>query len=82
MNRVPKSECPCCGKTIDRAAGLNCPDAPREGDVAVCIGCGAVNEFGPGLVLRLIPQKVLAGPDMADARKAQHIIRRRLGFPE
>lgn len=84
-HKVPPSECPACGKVNDRASGAlkgKCLDvAPSPGDLSVCIGCGAVVEFGPQLQLTLVPQDRLAAADMVNARALQSAMRQLLGLP-
>lgn len=40
--------CPECGRPIECASDLEGGAKPVIGDVVVCFGCGAVNEFGIG----------------------------------
>lgn len=45
---VAKSACTECGYVVDAVTG---PAIPREGDVSVCLNCGEIHLFGPGLSL-------------------------------
>lgn len=80
-NRVPPGECPVCGKYLDGTAGYNTEAKPSPGDVTVCIGCGAINEFDYMLRLSPVPDALCQAPDMADARECQRVIREKLGLP-
>ena len=63
---VPLCTC-ACGATLDAASGR--PGAePSPGDLSICIECGNVSAFGPGL--RLLPVD-LEHLDMDPMQKAQ-----------
>lgn len=42
---VPTAKCPACGYRHDTATSLLHGTAPDEGDVSICINCGAANIF-------------------------------------
>ena len=49
-NEVPMSACPTCGHEMDRATGREGAH-PSPGDLAICIRCGAWNQFAANLGL-------------------------------
>lgn len=51
--RTPPSLCPCCGNLADACGTLPGPAeaAPADGDLTLCIECGALLRFGPVLQL-------------------------------
>lgn len=52
------SACLNCGRVNRQASGRG---TPKAGDLTVCIACGAVMQFGPGLELcGLSPEEVAA----------------------
>jgi hypothetical protein len=73
------TECPCCGKQNTATTGANTSEPPKPGDVIVCIGCGAINQFDKDMALELV--KDTSGPDFGDARKVQRAIRIMQGLP-
>jgi hypothetical protein len=77
--RFMASECPCCGYRNTATTGANCKGMPKPGDVAVCIDCGAINEFDKDLALVLV--KDTSAPDFEDARKVQRAVRIQRGLP-
>lgn len=71
--RTPVARCE-CGQALDRASH---PTArPREGDVSICIGCGALRRFNADLTLRAAGLAELGESEQADARA----VLARLGF--
>jgi hypothetical protein len=54
-HRPPPRLCPWCGELLDTAAGIDADQAPVVGDISVCIKCGGVCLFGPGLALECCP---------------------------
>ncbi len=74
-------DCPACGAVHTHVSPFNCADAPRSGDVSVCIRCGSINEFDQAMQLRVVPALACAGSDMHDARVAQARVRKHLGLP-
>lgn len=69
-HKVPAQSCPGCGVELS-AASASHDASPTVGAVTVCIECGAVLEFGEGLLLRaLTPEQVDALPEyLRDAVK-------------
>ena len=66
--RLPYSKCPVC---LDAATGVSPtgdpdPGKPEKGDATVCIYCGSLLLFGPGLVLH--KATVAQMEDMAQAQ--------------
>jgi hypothetical protein len=62
---VRGSRCPSCSKLLDAASGVSDDSdrnemKPSEGDVTVCVYCGAVLRFRAGLKLELPTKKELA----------------------
>jgi hypothetical protein len=50
-----KAACNTCGYRIDSATGMNCDDAPNEGDISICLACGSIEvyvESPDGMVTR------------------------------
>lgn len=41
-------ECPRCGLRCDTTASMRLQAAPRDGDLSVCCGCGAVSRWADG----------------------------------
>jgi len=54
-HRVPEVSCPVCGKKLDSSSSLETSNAPREGDVTVCVYCAGVLTFDAGLRLQKVP---------------------------
>ncbi len=52
QDKAAESRCPSCNTVLDESSGISDAKAPREGDVSICIYCGAILVFGPKLVLR------------------------------
>ena len=53
--RIKPERCPNCGHTLDEAAEIRGGrKEPKEGDYSVCINCGVLLRFGPGLTLGLV----------------------------
>jgi len=78
---VKASECPACGHVCNMARGFNTAKPPRPGCLSVCVRCAAINEYGPDMQLRLVPDAKCSIPEMADARAAQRAIRKFRGLP-
>lgn len=70
MHEVPASTCPACGAATELATGILHHRAPNEGDVSVCIQCGALLVFDAQLVAVLAPPNVL---ERLDAEGRAHI---------
>ena len=45
MHSMMPSECPGCGYKVDAATGVSGKGEPAEGDVSICLNCGAINIF-------------------------------------
>ena len=41
-------KCPRCGLRCDTAASMRLQATPRDGDLSVCCGCGAVSRWADG----------------------------------
>jgi hypothetical protein len=51
-HRVPPSRCPDCDRVQDAAGDVyGHGEAPKPGDVTVCLDCAAVLQFGPRMEL-------------------------------
>lgn len=48
---VPKACCPECHAELDTATSARGDYTPAQGDVSVCVYCGALLQFDPSLVL-------------------------------
>lgn len=62
----PEQRCPHCLYRMDSATGMSGTGPPEEGDFSMCLNCGAVLAFGPGLLLRSLRSGELEGvpPDL------------------
>ena len=52
------SICPSCGKRNDAVTGMGHDEAPEEGSLIVCIGCGTLTTFrftDDGATLHMVP---------------------------
>lgn len=56
---TPASECPECGKKLDAATGVQADQAPRPGDVSICIYCRTWLRFTDDLTLRIMTKEDL-----------------------
>lgn len=58
---MPTSHCPSCGQELDGSTETaRIGDRPKPGDIAVCIYCAAVNQFGDDLMLEPVTGDKLA----------------------
>jgi hypothetical protein len=48
---IAASGCPCCGVSLDKAANVLNDDGPKENDISICVYCGSINKFGPGMII-------------------------------
>ncbi len=74
---IPTSLCPACGYAMDRASALEGDARPREGDLSVCFGCGAVLTFDASLRHKPVTTPELAAlqredPDTFGRLQAAH----------
>lgn len=51
-HHTPKCFCPKCGYKFDRASKVYGEGTPKPGDITLCLKCGHVMVFGPGMVVR------------------------------
>lgn len=56
-HQVEKQKCPTCGQENDRASCPYSDDAPRPGDVSVCIACQNLHVYTDSLTLRPVTEK-------------------------
>jgi hypothetical protein len=50
---IPRQGCWKCGYMMDKTTDArNAPEAPREGDVSICWGCGTLGIFTKDLTIR------------------------------
>jgi len=49
------TRCPACGYGCDSVSGLTSSDRPADGDVSVCLNCGAVSVFAAAAAGGLVP---------------------------
>lgn len=56
---IPATECPKCGKVMDRATGVGHDRRPKPGDLTICIGCAAVLIFQIDLGLKEVDEVYL-----------------------
>ena len=50
--RIPESACPSCGARLDAASGLDHDNAPKPGNVWICIQCAEIVIYDEQLGLR------------------------------
>lgn len=57
MFKIPESQCPKCNLSHVGAVQENGLGRlpPKPGDLAVCIRCGQINQFGEVMVLECVP---------------------------
>lgn len=58
---VPRSVCPACGASADRASGIDHDHKPEPGDATVCFYCGELLIFTAELTLRTATPADLEG---------------------
>lgn len=46
--------CPNCGHIFDSASAVKIEEAPKDGDLSVCVYCAAFLKFNPDLSLSLL----------------------------
>lgn len=68
--------CPCCGMQLEGAADGRSGAAvrPEVGDVTICVGCASVLQWGPGLRLAMVPERVLRRMVRADPEAATRVV--------
>lgn len=47
---IPPCLCPYCGRKVEAMTGQGHNSAPKNGDIAICIGCHGVQVFEGGIV--------------------------------
>lgn len=77
--RVRSAACPSCGKVLDAASAVFSKERiePRPGDISICIGCAAANQFAEDLTLvscRLEDVPGMNPEDIAKIRKLQRLM--------
>lgn len=77
------SLCPECGYHPDYASSISEKATPEEGDLSICINCGALNRFGPGMRLERteVPDDLTLEQQLK-VRLSQDFIRKRGRIPE
>lgn len=65
---LPVSKCPACGSPNDAASSCDEKDPeekvrPGPGDLSVCFGCGAIQQFQKDLTLKIISLDELDADD-------------------
>lgn len=66
-NVVPLTLCPHCGYPIDRASSAKGgANAPRPGDLSICLACAGILIFGDDLRSRALNDSELAELDPRD----------------
>lgn len=81
-HKMPRAECPCCGHEMNGASGISANEKPRPEDIAVCIKCGAINQYDENFQLKLVPDASFRqGKVWDEARKARRTVRRVQGLP-
>src|SRR6267142_2034799 len=51
FTKIPEQSCRNCGKRVMYSADWEDNVEPRVGDVNVCIECGVLSKYGPGMIL-------------------------------
>jgi endogenous inhibitor of DNA gyrase (YacG/DUF329 family) len=51
-HEMPEMRCTNCGKSLDRAAGIDNDARPEPGDASICIECGHLMTWGENMELR------------------------------
>ncbi len=64
--RVPKSNCPNCGHSLDSCSDVSGIASPSPGDVSVCIRCGEFLEFDDRMLMKSLPASKLLQLQLAD----------------
>ena len=81
---VPETVCPLCQHPLSRAANVDFPGPPAQGDFTFCFHCGAWLVFSKSLQLRLPLEEeaevVLTREQRRILSRATELIRRRGGF--
>ena len=49
QSHTPIQLCPKCGEALDAVTNATGFGGPKEGDCSICLYCGAILEYGPGL---------------------------------
>ncbi|HUL81650.1 MAG TPA: hypothetical protein VL131_05885 [Gammaproteobacteria bacterium] len=73
--RHKPTSCPECGYTLDSAsspAGFK----PKPGDLAICIECYAVSQYGDELALHAFDTALLSPADAAEIRRHVEALQR------
>lgn len=50
-HRMRENHCPTCRVKLDGASSFETDEAPKAGDVTICIECGEILSFGDDLTL-------------------------------
>jgi len=74
--------CPVCSSELDRAteAGSVDGDAPKSGDISVCLYCSSVLIFKDDLGIRLVKQEEIDGWDVEIKRLLGTVLIAAQGF--
>lgn len=57
---MKENNCPSCGKLTDTATAVEGDYTPSDGDISLCIYCGAINQFDSELNIVPMPLETLA----------------------
>jgi hypothetical protein len=68
-HHVPNGFCPLCGKELDAASGMDHDNAPKPGDVSVCLGCAQPLVFNDDLTVRAMTASEVADLPLALGRQ-------------
>jgi hypothetical protein len=49
---MPEQACLACGRMVDACTGIGNRHEPKAGDISICLYCGDIAAYGPGMRLR------------------------------
>lgn len=72
---MPQADCPGCGKPLNACTDLDGENAPKPGDVGICMGCQGLHVFGPNLERLLPTEEDLAGVPLDKLSRYQRYLK-------
>lgn len=72
VTALPPCFCPHCGNEFDKACHVD-NLSPKPGQLALCLQCGEIAEFGPGLGLKKPSQEKLSRMNLIDLQRGRQI---------
>ncbi len=71
---LPPDECPVCHGYLDAAGPItNAKVQPKPGDYSLCINCGALLRFDPGMRLQVVPDDDLLELPKGDVERLRRV---------